>query len=118
MTKISERLIYDRIVKLSASAGTNTLRRDKVKPGRIECIKIISIENKTNPYTKLRVGIWDGATFHNYFEEVAPQAARLYTVTDEIVLREGMQLQAELQGCTSGDSLEMFICGIWQEDKE
>lgn len=115
--KLSERLIYDRVQNLSADTGTNKLKRQVVKAGRIEKIRIVSIENKTTAYTKLRVGIWDGAVFHNYFEEVSPLAAQVYFTVDEIILREGMQLQAELQGCTSGDELVMFIYGEWDEEE-
>lgn len=117
MEKLTERLIYDRVKNLSADTGTNNLRRAKVKPGRVERIRIVAVENKTTAYTKVRVGIWDGAIFHNYFEEVSPTAANLYFTVDEMILREGMQLQAELQGCTSGDDIEMFIYGEWEKEK-
>ncbi len=117
MERLTERLIHERVTNLSASAGTNNLRRGKVGPNEIEKIEIVSVENKTSAYTKLRVGIWDGAVFHNYFEEIAPQAERLYFTTDKIILREGQQIQAELQGCTSGDSLAMFVYGEWEKEE-
>jgi len=56
MVNTSERLIYDRITNTSAGAGTNDLRRNKVKPGRIEKISIVSVENLTTAYTSLRIG--------------------------------------------------------------
>lgn len=115
MVNTSERLIYDRITNTSAGAGTNDLRRNKVKPGRIEKISIVSVENLTTAYTSLRIGIFDDGIFYPYFEEKNPVSGELYFTTNRIVLREGQQLQAELSGCTAGDHLEMYMHGIWEE---
>lgn len=116
MQNKSERLIYDRKIIESAAAGTNNLRTNKVKPGRIQKVRIVVVENKTSAYTKLRVGIFDNGVFYGYFEEMNPQADELVFVTDEMVLREGQQIQAELQGCTAGDSLEMYTHGHWEPE--
>lgn len=111
MDNLKDRLIYDRVQDLAASAGTNYLRRNKVKPGEIEHIKKISVINEDNAYTRLRIGVWDGSTFFMFEEQIAPQSGRLYFTSDEIILREGMQLQAQLDGCTNGDKIRIFIYG-------
>lgn len=115
MENLSDKLIYDRITNVSAVAGTNNLRRGKVKPGRTEEIHIVSIENLNTAYTSLRIGIFEGGVFLPYFEEKNPVAGEIYFTTDKMVLRDGQQLQAELVGCTAGDHLEMYIHGIWSK---
>jgi len=113
MWKLSKRLINERKTISSAVAGTNRLQSRRIRPGRLLKTKIVVIENQTNAYTKLRVGIYDRGFFYNFFEEMLPLAAQLYWVTDEMILCEGQQVQAELFGCTAGDSLEMFVHGSW-----
>lgn len=115
MNNLSDRLIYDRITNTSADTGTNNMRRNKIKPGRIEIISIVSVENLTTAYTSLRIGVFDNGVFHPYFEEKNPAAGEIYFTTDKIILRDGQQLQAELKGCTSGDHLEMYTHGEWSE---
>ncbi len=116
MQNLSDKLIYDRVTIASAVSGTNNIRRNKVKPGKTEEIRIVSVENKTNKYTSLRIGIFDNGVYYPYFEEKYPVAAELFYTTDIIILREGQQLQAELNGCTLGDKIEMFIHGEWSEE--
>ena len=112
----SERLIYDIKNIQTAATGTNNLRTNKVKPNRIQIVKLIAVENKTTTYTKLRIGIWDNGVFMPFFEETAPLVGELYFITDEIILRDGQQVQAELQGCTAGDNIEMYVHGRWEPD--
>jgi len=112
----SKRLIYNRTTKTSADTGTNNLRTDPVEPDRIHHYIIISVENKTSPYTTLRIGAYNDGVFHPCFEEISPGAGELIFSADKITLREGMQLQAELKGCTAGDHLEMYISGYWEEE--
>jgi len=111
--KFSKKLTNERQTIASAVAGTNTLRSRRIKPGRIFRTKIIVIENKDSAYTRLRAGVYDRGFFYNYLEEMTPVAGQLYWTVDEMILAEGQQVQAELQGCTAGDSLEMFIQGVW-----
>lgn len=113
----SDRLIYDRKTIPSAASGTNNLRTNKVRPQRIAKIKLIAVENKTSSFTKLRIGIFDNGFFYPFFEELAPQAGELYFITDELILRDGQQIQAELQGCTALDNLEMYVHGKWEPEK-
>ena len=113
MWKLSKRLTSERRTISSASVGTNKLQSKRVRPGRLLKTKIVVIENKTNNYSKLRVGIYDRGLFYNFFEEMLPLAGQLYWTVDEMILAEGQQVQAELQGCTAGDSLEMFLHGMW-----
>lgn len=113
MWKLSTRIVSDRVAIVSASAGVNFLRSKRVTPGRLFKSKIISIENKTSAYTVLRVGVYNRGLFYNYFEEMAPSAGQIYWSVDEMIVAEGQQVQAELQGCSTGDSLEMFLHGSW-----
>ena len=117
MTYMSEKLIYDRITVRSATAGTNTLRRGKVSPGQVEKIHLVSVENITNAYTSLRIGVYDNGDFYAYFEEKNPVAGEIYFTTDTIIMREGQQLQAVLAGCTAGDHIEVYIHGTWEEEE-
>lgn len=108
-------LIHDRLINHNAGAGTNVLLRRIVEDDRQELIKRLSAVNKKSDFTKLRIGVWDGATFHVFEEHSNPTADTLYFTSDELIVREDMQLQVEFQGCTSGDDLEVFIQGVREE---
>ena len=112
---MKDNLLYERVLNLNASAGTNNLTAVKVKQGRIWHVRIVSVENQTNNFTRLRIIIVDGNVTYSCFEDMSPLAGELYFSDDEIFLREGQQIQAQLQGCTAGDVLVMFVHGYWED---
>lgn len=115
--KISKRLVYDYYQIESADSGINIIRSAKVWQGRIYISRVIAIVNKTSAFTKINIGIYENGVFYCYFTEASPVAAECYFTTDEIILREGQQVQAEFVGCTLGDELSMYIHGIWNKSE-
>jgi len=115
MLPFADRLIYDRITITTADPGTNYLRTLPVKPATVQHIKIVSVEDKTGQYSRLRIGAYENGVFMPYFEQINPDSSELYFSTNEILLREGMQLQAQLERVSAGDHLEMYIQGHWEE---
>lgn len=85
----------------------------ELKPDMMQVLTHIAVINKTNAYTRLRVGIWDGASFHVLEEEQNPSANQYYFSPNDVLIRPGSQIQAELTGTVTGDDLEMVTNGVW-----
>lgn len=109
---------FDLPLSALASAGTNTLEMDPVRPGRVFCIQRAAVENETTAYTALRILKGGRGTEMLVSEQMAPQAARLYWEDDDIYLTEGMYLVCRLTGCQANDVLRAYLMGWWQQDGE
>ncbi len=106
---------------VSAAVATEYINDEPVKPGNMQIVSRIAIENKTNAYTKFRIGVWDGADFHLLYEQKSPLAATLYSTADAFYLSEGENLRIELVGCVLNDIVFAYVdgflkCGNYQRD--
>jgi hypothetical protein len=107
-------LMFHRTIRfVSAGTATETIRDQKVRPGWAEKITSVSIVNFTSGFTRLRVGSWDGNNFQPNHEHQNPVAANLHWSADSIYLSELECLMVEVQGCTSGDKIEVYVDGFY-----
>lgn len=121
MLSISPDLIRDRKAGLidkvvhgkGVTGKTVYLDGPEYDPYDIQELTAAAVINKTNNYTRLRLGIWDGASFHALEEEVGPVKDEIYFSPNDIIIRMGARVRAELTGTVTGDDLEMTINGVW-----
>lgn len=107
--------IHETVRVDNAASGENNLETKKVKPGRLHFIFLVTVEDKTTAYTKLRIGINDNENFHAYEGQASPSAATLYWMDELMILREGQRVRANLTGVTANDDLVMNVHGFWLE---
>lgn len=103
---------FDKHIDKVAVSGTNTFELDPIDPGHLACFQRVVVTNKTSAYTRLRLIRRLGARDSLEAQEDSPAAATPYWTTEDIHLSEGMQLVAELTGCTAADALEMNYRGF------
>ena len=86
----------------------------ETKPLRANTLLIsdhISVEDKTNAYTNLRVGIKSTEIFYPLEEEKNPPAGEVFWTRSRIQYVEHERVCCRLTGCTSADVLEVTIQG-------
>ena len=103
---------------VSAGVATEYINDEVVKQGYIHIITRVALENETTAFTQFRLGVWDGANFHLSEEQKSPVVDTLYWTTDPIYLSENENLRIELQGCTSGDVVRVYIDGFLRKISE
>ncbi|KKM82644.1 hypothetical protein LCGC14_1317560 [marine sediment metagenome] len=103
----------EKVVILSADAGTNYLDHVQIRQRRIFHYDHITVENETSDYTKLLLGVLSEDEMHKYEEQHSPRKGILYPwhPRKDVTVLENETLRAELQGCTSGDTLVMYVAG-------
>lgn len=107
---------YTHSVGILSGGGTyDDLDDDRVDPGKLRVITHVSVENKTNAYTHLRIGVERTGVFLPHEEEKSPVAGEVYWTRSRIIVPAGSLLKARMTGCTSGDVLEMHIQGMMYE---
>ena len=110
-------IITDEVIKGSAASGTNDLESRLVEPGTILEVRHVAVENRTNAYTRLVIGVADGLSFFQKEEEDSPAANNLYWTRSKFLIPAGKKLRARLTGCTSGDVLNMTYEGyLWETE--
>ena len=108
-------IITDEVIKGSVSSGTNDLESPLVEPGTILEVRHVAVENRTNTYTRLVIGVADGLSFFQKEEEDSPAANNIYWTKSKFLIPAGKKLRARLTGCTSGDDLHMSYEGyLWE----
>lgn len=95
----------------SAGAAYDDIDDDAVSSGDLLEVKVVSIENRNSNFTRIVVGISDGAVFHQYSEEDSPQANNIYTSNLEFVVPAGFFVRVRCTGCTANDVLHMYVQG-------
>ncbi len=85
---------------------------EKVRASEVIIYHRISLENKTNVLTELRLGIESGGILHAYEEEDDPAAATLYWTDKLLFAGEGERFQAQIKGATAADVIKVFLTGI------
>lgn len=111
-----DRLYRRRVNAAGLTGSTVRLSLGRVGPGTIRTLTHVSIENKTNSYTKCRLSIYDGATDLAIDEADYPQEDELLMHKQDIILGELDQLRATLTGTTTGDDLELLAVG-WEQPR-
>lgn len=107
-------IITDEVVK--GAVGTqDDLESPQVEPGTILEVRHVAVENRTNAYTRLVIGVSDGPSYFQKEEEDSPQANNLYWTRSKFLIPAGKKLRARLTGCTSGDKIHMSYEGyLWE----
>lgn len=106
--------IIDKVVSAKGVTGkTVYLDGPEYDPYSIQDLTAVTVINKTSTYTRLRLGIWDGASFHALEEEQDPVEDKLYFSPNDLLIRMGARVRAELVGTETDDDLEMTINGVW-----
>jgi len=107
--------LYRRTLKeVAGSADPHYIKLSRVGAKKLRVLSHVTVENKTNSYTKLRIGIDNGRVFH-YIDELSTIVADELAVSrSDIQLGEGDRFFAELTGITTGDELVMTCIG-WEK---
>lgn len=101
---------------IASAASTQNIYDVAVKPSFVHVYTNISIENLTNSYTELRVGVCSCGEFHNYLEHDDPQANFLYWMGREIRIHEHERLQLQLVGLNADDVVKLYLQGYFIEE--
>jgi len=109
---------FQRVIYETASAGTNTLKDDRIESGYLYCYQRVAVLNKTNPFTRSRVIVSGAGLDFISSEQHNPNADVLYWDDVPLYVSEGNQLQAELTGCSASDELFMYVTGWLQRSLE
>ena len=108
-------IITDEVLKTSSAADYDDLESRQVEPGTILEVRHVAVENRTNAYTRLVIGVADGLSFYEKEEEDSPAADNIYWTKSKFLIPAGKKLRARLTGCTSGDDLHMTHEGyLWE----
>lgn len=108
-----DRLYRERKTATGVTGSSLIIQTDKVDPGRIRVLTHVSIEDRTNAYTKCRLSIWNGATDFYIDEAIYPDEDELLVHPKDIIMGEGDILRATLTGTTTGDQIELHAIG-WE----
>lgn len=108
-------IITDEVIKGSATGTLDDLESPLVEPGTILEVRHVAVENRTNAYTRLVVGVADGLSFFQKEEEDSPAANNIYWTKSKFLIPAGKKLRARLTGCTAADELHMTYEGyLWE----
>jgi hypothetical protein len=118
-------LYRERSAAYGVTGASIILETKRVNPGRIRVLTHVSIENKTNSYTKnktnsytkCRLSIYNGAVDFMIDEAIYPGEDELLVHPKDILLGEGDILRATLTGTTTADELELHAIG-WEMPRE
>ena len=107
-------LLYrSRILSVGNSASVVWLSLPSVKPKHIRTLTHVTVENLTNAYTKLRLGVLNCGIFYYLNEQKPVAAAELISAPSDYILGEGDSFFAELTGTTTSDKL-IFCAWGWE----
>lgn len=111
-------LLYrERETALGVTGSSVIMELERVNPGRIRVLTHVSVENKTNAYTKCRLSIYNGAIDFFLDEAIYPAEDELLVHPKDILLGEGDILRVTLTGTTTSDLLEVHAIG-WEMPRE
>ena len=112
-----EQIVRRTLKFVSVGSAVEYIYDNIVRPGDILILDRVAVENETSSYTQLRIGVLSGGVFYPFEEQKTPSLDTLYWASDEIVVAPGENLVIELTGCTSGDKVNIYLCGILNEKK-
>lgn len=67
-------IITDEVIKAKAAGTSDDLESPLVEQGTIIEVRHVAVENRTNAYTRLVIGVADGLSFFQKEEEDSPAA--------------------------------------------
>ena len=107
--------LYRRTIRSAGLTGSVvTIALERISPGSILVLTHVTVEDKSNSFTKVRLAINHGGFIH-YIDELTTVAANeLIVSTSDIPLEEGDVFITELTGTTTGDIL-VFTCVGWKQ---
>lgn len=107
--------LFRRTIKEKAGATSpHRIKLDRIDAKTLLVLTHVTVKNKTNAYTKCRLGINNGGNDH-YLDELEAIAANELAVSiSDILLGEGDVFFAELTGATENDVLIMTCVG-WEQ---
>ncbi len=110
---LDESLRVDDELNLSADDGTNDLKFEQIKAGRVLVLEHLSGYDDTSAPTRIRVGYWNGHRLNWLNTQPAPIASETVAYSARVLLREGMYPVVRFEGATSGDDLYAALNGFW-----
>lgn len=108
-------IITDEVIKAKAAGTSDDLESPLVEQGTIIEVRHVAVENRTNAYTRLVIGVADGLSFFQKEEEDSPAANNIYWTKSKFLIPSGKKLRAHLTGCTANDELHMTYEGFLLE---
>ena len=110
-------IITDEVIKPSSGGDYDDLESYPVEPGTVLEVRHVAVENRTNTYTRLVIGVADGLSFYQKEEQDTPTANNIYWTDSKFLIPAGKKLRARLTGCTAADDLHMTYEGfLWEVD--
>lgn len=106
-------LIDRKIKELGVTSATVNIDGPRFDPMVLHELTHIAVVNKTNGYTRLRIGTWDGASFHVLEEKANPTADECCFTGHDILVPPGSRIRAQLTGTTTADDLRLVLNGMW-----
>ena len=99
--------------KIFFSSGATNENIDFQRVGDDHLLEVthVSVENRTNAYTTVVIGVWDGSNFYELEEEDTVSADDIEWTRSLILVPEGCNLRVRVTGCTSGDEVHATIQG-------
>jgi len=105
--------IIDNIVSAVGVSDSDVNVTGKVYEGHVvQEIHTVSIINETSDYSRLILGIDNGALFIPLREEKAVPSGEYVYTSNPILLGRMSQLKAVLEGTTTGDIIRMYVNGV------
>ena len=110
---------FDQLFRRTVNAKSDNettfrLKLDRVSARKVRVLSQVTVENKTDGYTKCRLGVDAGGRDHYLDELQTIVKDELAVSRSDIILGEGDVFFAELSGATSGDVLVMTCVG-WEQ---
>jgi hypothetical protein len=110
-------IVTDEVSKGKASGTLDDLESPQVEQGTILEIRHVAVENRTNTYTRLVIGVADALSFFQKEEEDNPAANNIYWTRSRFLIPAGKRLRARLTNCTAGDNIHLTYEGyLWEVD--
>jgi len=105
-------LFSEQVIGYGSGAAYDDLEIPKIGPSQALEVRHVSVENRTNAYTRLILGPAQGAWYHYKEDFATPAANVLSSSTSRIWVTSGWVFRARLVGCTAKDNLILNIEGI------
>ena len=110
---LDESMRADDEVIADAEDGTNDLKFEQVKAGRLLVLEHLSGYDDTSAPTRIRVGYWNGHRLNWLNTQPAPIASETVGYSARVLLREGMYPIVRFEGAPADDDLYATLNGYW-----
>lgn len=107
--------IYRRTLRAyGVTGGVVKIKLDRVFPKTLLVLTHVTVENRSSPFTKVRLAIDAGGVIHYLDELITVAKDELVVSRSDILLGEGDSFYTEFTGTTTGDIL-VFTCIGWKK---